>query len=206
MILHLAGMTLFIYKVEQQTEVESRVIDDVDILEEEERKTFKPKSRRARRKEMAKKFLNLALPTRPPGLRRVRMKTPESRKLMMDVPKLKLNDRKLRKEMKKLDLSKNRAKMVTIDRALKLRDRRAPVALPKLAEVAMKKASPRVLRQVKLAESRQRTMQRLGSVDLRLRQRKALGAGPKIVAKTRTAAKSRLLALLPEKTDAPGYR
>ena len=206
LLLHVGGMILFLQRAQQSESVETKVIEDIDLLErpEEKREEPKQKSRAARRKELAKNFFKMALPTRPKGLQEIKMRVPESRKNMMDVPKLKLDERKLQlKPDMKLDLNKDRPQLAKIDQKLDLGKRSAPAALPKLAEVGVKRAKPQILQLAKLAEERELSQRGLGAVKLDLGRRDTPSLGPKISAKTRVEGRAnRLLSMLPEKTSA----
>ncbi|MFH2205021.1 MAG: TonB family protein [Elusimicrobiota bacterium] len=206
LILHLAGMTLFLFKHEIRLAVPTQEIDNIDILEQEQkRELVKPKRRAVRNKEMAKNFLKMALPARPEGLRDIKMKAPEARRIMMDVPKLKLDEKKLKlRDDMKLDLNKNRPQLAKLDQKVDLGRRRAPVEVPQLALVGTRRAPKEVLDQIQLAERRERSqIAGLGSIDLGGSRRKSFDTAPRAVDRTRTTGTSnRLLSMLPAKHEA----
>ncbi len=198
LILHMGGMLLFLQKANFDIVVRSREIDDVDLIEAELERKLAPKPKKLLRQELAKKFLSLSLPKRPRGLRTAALKAPERKKLMMDVPKLKLGQKKLKlRQDMKLDLTGGKLRAVTLDQKLNLRERSAPKALPKLALVGTARAPRKILEQLKLAEKKERAMgMNIGKIDLGTSRRKFSG-GPKIAAKTRTGKAHRLLSMLP---------
>lgn len=205
LILHMGGMLLFLQKAGLDVAVRDITIEGVELIEAKlETKRIPPKAKKLVRQEMAKNFFKLALPKRPRGLQSARLKVPERRSLRMAVPKLKLDQNKLKLRSKmKLDLTGKKLRAVKLNQKLDLRDRSAPKALPKLALVGTRQAPKRILEQLKLAEKKERTMgMNIGRIDLG-GSRRSFSAGPKIAAKTRTGGSTnRLLAMLPTKDSA----
>lgn len=198
-VLHVAGMAAFLWLAEKKAKVEFAVISDVELLLE--RKTSPARVRRRKAPSM-KDFLKMALPARSRALRSMDVKAPPLRRKPLEVPKLKLKDRgKLDTGPKmKIDMGKRRIQLAKLDQALAGRKPRSLAALPKLEEVGTRRAAPKVLAAVKLAEERSDRMRAMGlDANLTLGRRRAPQAAALLAeAVGRSSALDRLKSVLPE--------
>lgn len=153
--IHVLGMIMFIRMGKVGPVVDKVTINDVELMIEQEKENpAKPKPR-VRRRKMTKNFLKLALPSIPKPRARMEVEAPKRERIVMQMPHQALKDRrmKVRPKMAALDLSKKRAGLAKIQAPLVERKSRNIQALPKLAEIGMKRA-PKKLQQLDMLRER----------------------------------------------------
>ncbi|PCI36694.1 MAG: hypothetical protein COB53_08710 [Elusimicrobia bacterium] len=175
------------------------VINDVELMVEQddpEKPKARPRRRRAmKRKELAKNFFKLALPSIPKPRTLMQVDAPKRARLLIDIPSEKLKDRRMKvhPKMKVLDLSKRRTRMAKIAALPTERRARTVTALPMLSEVGRARAPRKVLQLNALRErsgapammSNKNAM----AIDLGAARRKFEGAGLKQAAPVRIRKK-----------------
>ena len=152
---HAAGLAVFLVMTEKASREAVQQIDDVMLMEQELEKE-RPKAQAGSRPPAPslKDFLKLALPSRPAALKTLEAQLPERK--LMELAERKLEDRgrkSFEPKLAGLDLGRKRVDLAKIAEPLAERRNSAAEALPKLEEVGLRRAAPKVLALAALAES-----------------------------------------------------
>jgi protein TonB len=208
--LHAAGLAAFLAFTEKASREGVRVITDVELLIEQERKGQPlPAAARPPAPSMSD-FLKLALPAIPRASAPLEVKAPELERKLMDIPQPKLEDRgrmAAGPKLEGLDLGRRRMDVAKVAAPLVERDSRLMASLPALEEVGTRQAAKKVLEMAALAEERRGRLAgpQLGSMDVKLERRQAPSMAAPLLAEAAPQQGSspleRLAAALPSKTQ-----
>ena len=146
LLLHAAGLGVFLHRVGSAAKGKEEVITDVELLLEARRQGRPVQVAKLQKAPSMKDFLKLALPALPkvePARGPLEVKLPEVPKSLMDIAKPKLDDRgrlKTESKLDALDLGKKRVDLAKVDQPLVDRQVRAPIAAAKLEEIGPPRA------------------------------------------------------------------